>query len=312
MVGIVPNNKYCLLTNDVELTSIVNNSLRIETGMKVSEEGLPKLLELYKKYNIKSTFFITGKFAESFPNSLKQIIEDGHEIGSHGYRHEVDQAFDILSLDEQIEHLSLSKKLLLENGAEHVRSFRAPALRVNNDTVKALKQNGFVVDSSTASQRFDFFLSFGGLKKLKWLSQPRKPYFITQDSFYKKGSEQILEVPVSAFLLSYIGTTLRVFPTLTKALGLFLRTEAKLTGKPIVFLIHPVEVITEKQEGKLERRTRNLIKYLLADKLRRFLKLRNLGDNALNLYEQEIIKMKKAGFKFVTMSEYLEIFKVNK
>lgn len=299
---------YCILTNDVELTSIVNNSLRLETGKKVYEEGLPKLLELYKKHNIKTTFFITGKFAENFPETIRLINDSGHEIGSHGYRHEVDQAFDVLSLEDQIEHVRKSRQILVDNGAEYVHSFRAPALRVNNDTVEALKQNGLALDSSTASQRFDFFLSFGGLKKLKWLSQPRKPYFITQDSFYKKGSEKILEVPVSAFLLSYIGTTLRVFPTLTKALGLFLRIEAKLTGKPIVFLIHPVEVITEKQEGKLERRSKNVIKYLLADKLRRFLKLRNLGDNALNLYEQEIIKMKNAGFKFVTMSEYREIF----
>ena len=59
--------KYCILTNDVELTSIVNNNLSVETGKKVLAEGIPKLLNLYAKYNIKSTFFITGKYVESFP-----------------------------------------------------------------------------------------------------------------------------------------------------------------------------------------------------------------------------------------------------
>ena len=50
-------NKYCLLTNDVETTSIWFNKLRDKTGIKVFKEGMPALLDLYEKYNIKSTFF---------------------------------------------------------------------------------------------------------------------------------------------------------------------------------------------------------------------------------------------------------------
>jgi len=50
-------NNFVLLTNDVETTSIWHNSLRDETGIKVYKEGMPALLDLYAKYNIKSTFF---------------------------------------------------------------------------------------------------------------------------------------------------------------------------------------------------------------------------------------------------------------
>jgi len=50
--------KYALLTNDVETTSIWFNSLRDETGKKVLEEGMPILLDLYAKYNVRSTFFL--------------------------------------------------------------------------------------------------------------------------------------------------------------------------------------------------------------------------------------------------------------
>ena len=50
-------NKYCLLTNDVETTSIWFNTLRDETGLKVLKEGMPVLLDLYSKYDIKTTFF---------------------------------------------------------------------------------------------------------------------------------------------------------------------------------------------------------------------------------------------------------------
>jgi peptidoglycan-N-acetylglucosamine deacetylase len=43
------NYKYCLLTNDVETTSIWHNSLPDDTGKKVLEEEMPILLDLYEK-----------------------------------------------------------------------------------------------------------------------------------------------------------------------------------------------------------------------------------------------------------------------
>ncbi len=299
--------KYCILTNDVELTSIVNNNLSLETGKRVLDEGIPKLLNLYAKYNIKATFFITGKFIESFPEVIKLIDSAGHEIASHGYRHEVDQAFDALTLDEQIEHLNLSKALFSKYGFNDLVSFRAPALRVNEYTVTALKKTGFRYDSSVSSQRFDFFLTFGGLKKLKWLFAPRKPFYTQEKSLLKKGKSNIFEIPVSALLLPYIGTTMRVFPITTRIIRFLLHIESCITVKPIVFLVHPVEIINEKKNGEIVRRSKNFIKYLLTDKLRRFLKLRNLGDKALSQYEEEIKFFKSRNYKFITIKEYGEL-----
>ena len=48
--------KYCLLSNDVETTSIWHNTLRDETGYKVLKEGMPLLLELYEKYDLNQLF----------------------------------------------------------------------------------------------------------------------------------------------------------------------------------------------------------------------------------------------------------------
>ncbi len=104
--------------------------------------------------------------AERFPNAVKMVFSGGHEVGCHGYSHEVDQAFDKLSLNEQINHLERAQKVLEDITGQEVISFRAPALRVNHYTVVALQQSGFKVDSSIAPQRFDMFLSFGSLKKL--------------------------------------------------------------------------------------------------------------------------------------------------
>ena len=97
--------KYCLLTNDVETHSIWFNTLRDETGVKVLEEGMPLLLDIYKKFNVKSTFYFVGDMAEKFPEVVKMILPFGHEVASHGWTHEVDQAFDVLSFDQQKEQV---------------------------------------------------------------------------------------------------------------------------------------------------------------------------------------------------------------
>jgi len=87
-------NKYCLLSNDVETTSIWHNSLRDITGKRVLEEGMPLLLDLYEKYQIKSTFFFTGYIAKLYPEVVKMVIPYGHEVGSHGMSHTKENGFD--------------------------------------------------------------------------------------------------------------------------------------------------------------------------------------------------------------------------
>ena len=159
--------KYCLLSNDVETTSIWHNTLRDETGYKVLTEGMPLLLELYAKYDVKSTFFFTGYIAKLYPEIVKMVLPYGHEVGSHGLSHEKEDGFDVMPFEKQLSHLKESKEILEDIIGEEIISFRAPALRVNNDTALALKETGFKIDSSVASQRFDMFMSFGGLKKIE-------------------------------------------------------------------------------------------------------------------------------------------------
>jgi peptidoglycan-N-acetylglucosamine deacetylase len=302
----MPTRKnFCLLSNDVETTSLWYNTLRDETGLKVLREGMPVLLELYQSYSIKCTFFITGYFAKKFPEVIKMIVPFGHEIASHGKSHLRENGFDIMTFERQKKHLDESKKLLEDISGQEVISFRAPALRVNNNTIKALIQTGFKIDSSIASQRFDFFMSFGSLKKVKWLFAPRKPYKTSKKSLFKKGEGPIVEVPLSAFILPYIGTTMRIFPVLTSAQRIFLNLENKVNGKPILFDIHPNELIDESSEERvINRRLKNSLKYFLQDWVRAQLKIKNLGLTAVSLYEKEIKYFKKKGYIFTTISDY--------
>lgn len=277
------------MTNDVETTSIVNGGLRDETGVKVWKEGLPMLLDLYDKYGVKATFFYIANFAKQHPEIIKIVQKRGHEVACHGLTHQHDKAFDVMSYAEQLEHLTTAKKILEDIAGEEVLSFRAPALRVNFDTPKALIEAGFKFDSSVAPQRMDMFMSLGSKNKLQWFGAPRTPYIASTENLARKGDSGITEVPVSSFVVPYIGTFMRISPSLNALTRRLLYIETRSANKPINFLIHPNEVITEDDlHTKTQRRASSYVGYLLSDVLRRKLKQKNLGTDALNLFEEEV------------------------
>ncbi|MDG1901156.1 MAG: polysaccharide deacetylase family protein [Bacteroidales bacterium] len=301
--------KFALFSNDVETTSIWFNTLRDETGYKVLKDGMPRLLDIYSKYNIKSTFFFTGYIAKLYPDIVRMIVSEGHEVASHGKSHLKENGFDVMPLEKQIEHLDYSKKLLEDISGHEVISFRAPALRVNKDTPEALIRTGYLIDSSVASQRFDFFMSFGGLKKLNWLFAPRIPYRTSNNSLFRKGSGPLVEVPLSALFFPYVGTTMRIFPLLHKIQRYAINFESTFfNDKPMVFDIHPNEFIDESSEPrKIESRSQSKLSYLFQDYLRAKLKTKNLGPIAGELYEKEIEFYKNRGYNMITIQEYCKV-----
>ena len=57
-----------------------------KSGMRF---GLPRLLSVLEKYDVKATFFIPGEVALRYPDAVKRIAQKGHEIGCHGLEHEL-------------------------------------------------------------------------------------------------------------------------------------------------------------------------------------------------------------------------------
>jgi peptidoglycan/xylan/chitin deacetylase (PgdA/CDA1 family) len=303
--------KYCLITNDVETTSILNHRLDDGTAQFVLKQGMPRLLDLYSKYDVRATFFFTGYIAELVPEVVRMAYRAGHEIGSHGYSHEINKAFDLLSFDQQKEHLLKSKNILEEIIGEEIISFRAPAARVNKNIVQALIETGFKIDSSISSQRLDMFLSFGALKKLNWLTSPRLPYFTDNHSIFKKGGSELFEIPISAFGFPYIGTFMRIAPSLNRFTRQLLHLETKLNNRPFVFLTHPNEFIDENRDIRpISRRASNYLSYLLGDVLRHKMKVKNLGKKAIPIFEKELKFFNSNKYIFSTCKEYYNLYKV--
>ncbi len=294
---------YFLMTNDVESFSIPLNRLDRDTAKEVYEVGLPRLLDVYSKHDIQCTFYFTGEMAEMVPEAIELVMEHGHDIGCHGYTHSHEEAFDLMVLDDQISELKKAKNVI-ENVAGKIRDFRAPALRINESTIYALEAAGFNTDSSIASQRFDGPLTFGSKRKLKWLAAPRAPYYLSYDSIIKKGDSNILEIPISAIIAPYIGTTMRVSPMMLKIIEKFLFTESGRGDKPIVFLFHPNECLDPDSGVTPVRRANNLFEHIFADIIRRELKIHNLGIKAVKLIDDVISRAEDAGFEFLTVQEY--------
>src|SRR5258706_13511243 len=60
----------------------------ISRGLFAGEIGTPRLLKLFEKYRLQTTWFIPGHSIETFPTQTRMVVEAGHEIGAHGYAHE--------------------------------------------------------------------------------------------------------------------------------------------------------------------------------------------------------------------------------
>ena len=65
-----------------------NSPLDISRGMFAGEVGVPRLLDLFRDFGIRVTWFVPGHSVETFPEQSAAIVEAGHEVGLHGYSHE--------------------------------------------------------------------------------------------------------------------------------------------------------------------------------------------------------------------------------
>jgi peptidoglycan/xylan/chitin deacetylase (PgdA/CDA1 family) len=60
----------------------------ISRGVFAGEVGAMRLLRLFARWGIKTTWFVPGHSVETFPDQMKRVADAGHEIGMHGYSHE--------------------------------------------------------------------------------------------------------------------------------------------------------------------------------------------------------------------------------
>lgn len=103
-------------------------------------EETAKLLEVLDKCNVKATFFVTGKWVESYPEDVKTIIEKGHDLGNHSEHHY--DAKDISKEQMQEELLSVHEKVRSLTGID-MSLFRAPYGSYNDNLINTCLENHY-------------------------------------------------------------------------------------------------------------------------------------------------------------------------
>ena len=94
-------------------------TLDVAWGSNMTDEQL----DIFDKYNIKATFYVTGKWAENNSAELQKIVYRGHEIGSHGYAH---LDFTKLSESGMLKELSQTSDAIFRITGKRPATFRAP------------------------------------------------------------------------------------------------------------------------------------------------------------------------------------------
>jgi polysaccharide deacetylase family protein (PEP-CTERM system associated) len=111
------------------------------------------VLDLLDAAGVRGTFFVLGWIADRYPALVKEIVDAGHEVGSHGHLH---QRVYELTPETFTSDLDACNGALAAAGVKHVYGYRAPEWSINNRSLwalAALARAGFTFDSSMAPMR---------------------------------------------------------------------------------------------------------------------------------------------------------------
>lgn len=126
----------------------------IQRGVFAGEVGSPRLLRLFERYGIRTTWFIPGHSIESFPDQMQAVADAGHEVGAHGYCHENPVA---MTREQESEVLLHSIELVRKLSGRAPRGYVAPWWEMSEHTAALLLEHGFSYDHS---QNYNDFVPF--------------------------------------------------------------------------------------------------------------------------------------------------------
>ena len=124
----------------------------ISRGMFAGEVGTPRLLKLFDRLGIKTTWFVPGHSIETFPKEFKMIVDGGHEIGIHGYSHENPIA---MSAEQEEEVLLRCIDLVTRVSGKVPTGYVAPWWEFSHVTNELLLKHGFKYDHSLMHKDFE-------------------------------------------------------------------------------------------------------------------------------------------------------------
>lgn len=132
-------------TETVALRNSITTPSVLSTGQYGARQGVPRILELLDKYNIKASFFIPAVSAQLHTEEVQQIVNAGHEIAIHGWIHE---ATNSLQRDDEFMLMQRSLDTLEQITGKRPVGIRTGSWEYSENTLELIRQAGLLYDSS--------------------------------------------------------------------------------------------------------------------------------------------------------------------
>jgi peptidoglycan/xylan/chitin deacetylase (PgdA/CDA1 family) len=127
-----------------------------------------RLLRILDKEGVVATFMVCGAIAERYPDAVKAIVADGHEVAGHGYHHEV--ARD-LTRDEERDVIARASAMILDRAGSSPVGWRSCTQSPNS--LELLMEAGYLWNSNTFSHDLPFLWEADGRDLVEL---PRQPF----------------------------------------------------------------------------------------------------------------------------------------
>jgi polysaccharide deacetylase family protein (PEP-CTERM system associated) len=190
-----------------------------------------RLIDLFNEHGIKGTFFTLGWVAENCPEVVKRIVDEGHELGSHGSNH---RRTTTMTQEQVFEDIRVSKDKLEQVSGKAILGYRAPSFSIdktNEWVFDILVELGFKYSSSTYPIEHDLY----GVPDWPRFQHVRK--------------EGIIEIPVPTLVNNGKnigiggGGYFRLYPYWVS--NRRIKKYMQATDEPYNFYLHPWEIDTD-------------------------------------------------------------------
>ena len=131
--------------NTTKLLPIYNvqtneNKVAFTMNCAWNADDIDKILTVLKENNTKITFFMVGDWIEKFPEAVKKISDEGHEIASHSNTH---PHVNNLTYEQNIEEIEKSNDKIEQITGKRTNIYRTPYGEYNNTVIKAANDKGY-------------------------------------------------------------------------------------------------------------------------------------------------------------------------
>ncbi|MCC3701968.1 polysaccharide deacetylase family protein [Rouxiella badensis] len=192
--------------------------------------ALARLLDLLDDYQLPATFFVPAWVVENWPKQCQAIVERGHEVAYHGYRHE-----SFYAIDAQMQRwvMEKSREIFWNNLGIRAEGFRTPSGDWHQDTPAMLVEAGVTYSSSMRGDDRPYLIQVPGFDKPlveipgRWEMDDYASIAYTREPNFPSGLDR-----TASYALTLDNWCREFDGAMNEGLSLTTLFHPKITGKP--------------------------------------------------------------------------------